>query len=112
MQAGAWILRTPLVLAVILFAMTFDHTLRMIVTLTSKYYRLIGLPEASFGLLGSLVAVVGSVRAAFGQVDERALDPGSQCCAAWLGHGGDAAVVGAVHPFLGGAADDWRLCSA
>ena len=58
-QAGAWILRTPLVLAVILFAMTFDHTLRMIVTLTSKYYRLIGLPEASFGLLGSLVAVVG-----------------------------------------------------
>lgn len=58
-QAGAWILRTPLVLAVILFAMTFDHTLRMIVTLTSKYYRLIGLPEASFGVLGSLVAVVG-----------------------------------------------------
>lgn len=58
-QAGGWIARTPLVLAVILFAMTSDHVLRMIVTLTSKYYRLIGLPEASFGLLGSLVAVVG-----------------------------------------------------
>ncbi|MDD2462702.1 MAG: MFS transporter [Desulfobulbus sp.] len=59
LQAGRWILQTPMALAVILFAMTFDHTLRMIVTLTSKYYRLIGLPEASFGLLGSLVAVVG-----------------------------------------------------
>ena len=59
LRAGAWIIRTPMALAVILFAMTFDHTLRMIVTLTSKYYRLIGLPEASFGLLGSLVAVVG-----------------------------------------------------
>ena len=58
-QAGKWILATPMALAVILFGMTFDHTLRMIVTLTSKYYRLIGLPEASFGLLGSLVAVVG-----------------------------------------------------
>ncbi|WP_448874123.1 MFS transporter [Desulfobulbus propionicus] len=58
-RAGGWILRTPMALVVILFAMTFDHTLRMIVTLTSKYYRLIGLPEASFGLLGSLVAVVG-----------------------------------------------------
>jgi hypothetical protein len=57
--AGGWILRTPLALAIILFAMTFDHTLRMIVTLTSKYYRLIGLPEASFGLLGSAVAVLG-----------------------------------------------------
>ncbi|MGD9947398.1 MAG: MFS transporter [Desulfobulbus sp.] len=59
LQAGKWILHTPLALAVILFGMTFDHTLRMIVTLTSKYYRLIGLPEASFGLLGSMVAVVG-----------------------------------------------------
>ena len=58
-DAGRWILQTPLALAVILFGMTLDHTLRMVVTLTSKYYRLIGLPEASFGLLGSLVAVVG-----------------------------------------------------
>ena len=59
LQAGGWILRTPFALAIILFAMTFDHTLRMIVTLTSKYYRLIHLPEASFGLLGSAVAVIG-----------------------------------------------------
>ena len=58
-QAGGWIVRTPFALAVILFAMTFDHTLRMLVTLTSEYYRLIHLPDASFGLLGSLVAVVG-----------------------------------------------------
>jgi MFS family permease len=59
LQAGGWILRTPFALAVILFAMTFDHTLRMIVTLTSQYYRLIQLPEASFGILGSAVAVLG-----------------------------------------------------
>nr|WP_320011607.1 MFS transporter [uncultured Desulfobulbus sp.] len=59
LHAGQWIVQTPLALAVILFGMTFDHTLRMIVTLTSQYYRLIGLPEASFGLLGSLVAVIG-----------------------------------------------------
>ena len=59
LRAGGWILRTPMALAIILYAMTLDHTLRMLVTLTSKYYRLIGLPEASFGLLGSLVAVVG-----------------------------------------------------
>lgn len=59
LQAGGWILRTPLALAVILFAMTFDHVLRMIVTLTSQYYRLIDLPEASFGLIGSAVAVIG-----------------------------------------------------
>jgi MFS family permease len=58
-QAGSWILHTPMALAIILYAMTLDHTLRMTVTLTSQYYRLIGLPEASFGLLGSAVAVLG-----------------------------------------------------
>ncbi|QQG65373.1 MFS transporter [Desulfobulbus oligotrophicus] len=59
LRTGAWIIRTPMAFTIIFFAMTIDHTLRMGVTLTSKYYRLIGLPEASFGLLGSLVAVVG-----------------------------------------------------
>lgn len=59
LRAGSWIIRTPFALAVILVAMTLDHVLRMIVTLTSQYYRLIGLPEASFGLIGSAVAVVG-----------------------------------------------------
>lgn len=58
-RAGGWIVRTPFALAIILFAMTFDHVLRMLVTLTSEYYRLIHLPDASFGLLGSLVAVIG-----------------------------------------------------
>lgn len=57
--AGKWIYRTPMALAIILLAMTFDHVLRLVATLTSQYYRLIGLPEASFGLLGSAVAVIG-----------------------------------------------------
>ncbi len=60
-DAGRWILRTPFALAVILFGMTFDHTLRMLVTMTSQYYRLIDLPEASFGLIGSAVGILGLV---------------------------------------------------
>ncbi len=59
LRAGSWIMHTPMALAIILFAMAFDHTLRMLVTMTSQYYRLIDLPEASFGLLGSAVAVLG-----------------------------------------------------
>lgn len=85
MRAGQWILRTPLALAVILFAMTFDHTLRLIVTLTSKYYRLIGLPEASFGLLGSLVAVVGLFVPRLARWMSERLSPGTN--AAILGVG-------------------------
>jgi hypothetical protein len=59
--AGGWILATPMALAVILFGMSFDHVLRMLVTMTSQYYRLIELPEASFGLIGSGVALIGLV---------------------------------------------------
>ena len=60
-QAGAWIVRTPFALAVILFGMCYDHVLRMIVTMTSQYFRLIELPEASFGLIGALFACLGFV---------------------------------------------------
>ncbi len=76
LRAGGWILRTPLALAIILFAMTFDHTLRMVVTLTSKYYRLIDLPEASFGLLGSAVAVLGLFVPRIARIMTERLSPG------------------------------------
>jgi MFS family permease len=59
--AGKWIMHTPMALAIILFGMGLDHVLRMLVTLNSQYYRSIDLPEASFGLIGSLVALIGIV---------------------------------------------------
>jgi hypothetical protein len=61
LQAGGWLARTPFALAVILFGTLYDHILRMIVTMTSQYYRLINLPEASFGLIGSAIALLGLV---------------------------------------------------
>ncbi len=61
MEAGRWIWRTPFALVIILFGMYFDHVLRMIVTMTSQYFRLINLPEASFGIIGSAIALLGLV---------------------------------------------------
>ncbi|WP_457552601.1 MFS transporter [Desulfobacula sp.] len=60
-KAGQWILKTPFVLSVILFGMLFDGILRMVVTLSSQYYRMIDLPESIFGIIGSLVAMFGLV---------------------------------------------------
>lgn len=60
-KAGKWIYQTPFALAIILFGMCFDHVLRMIVTMTSQYFRLIHLPEASFGLIGSAMALLGLI---------------------------------------------------
>ncbi|MDH3329905.1 MAG: MFS transporter [Desulfobulbaceae bacterium] len=58
-QVGRWIVMTPFALAVILFGMTCDHSLRMIVTMESQYLRLINYPEASFGLIGSGLGMLG-----------------------------------------------------
>lgn len=54
-------MHTPFALAIIMYAMVLDHTLRMVVTLTSQYYRLIQLPESIFGLIGSAIALLGLV---------------------------------------------------
>jgi MFS family permease len=61
LQAGGWILKTPFALVIILAGLMFDNCIRMVVTLGSQYYRLIHLPEASFGLIGSGMAVLGLV---------------------------------------------------
>ena len=59
LEAGNWILKTHFALVIILIGVVFDSCLRMAATLTSQYYRLIHLPEASFGLIGSAVAIMG-----------------------------------------------------
>ena len=59
LSTGGWILKTPFVLAVILFGMLFDGILRMVITLASQYYRMVQLPESLYGILGSVMAVTG-----------------------------------------------------
>ena len=61
LKAGLWILKTPFALTVILFGMLFDGIIRMIITLSSQYYRMIELPESTFGIIGSFVAMLGLV---------------------------------------------------
>ncbi|MEZ5602146.1 MAG: hypothetical protein R3F36_14985 [Candidatus Competibacteraceae bacterium] len=46
-------------LTVIVGGMLFDHLCRLFVTLNSTYFRLIGLPDASFGLIGAGIALLG-----------------------------------------------------
>jgi MFS family permease len=61
LNAGIWIMKTPFVLWVMLFGMLLDGTIRMVITLSSQYYRMIGIPESIFGIMGSVVALLGLV---------------------------------------------------
>ena len=41
--------------------MLFDGLIRMVITLNSQYYRLIALPESTFGIIGAGVATLGLI---------------------------------------------------
>lgn len=60
-NAGCWIFRTPFVLGLMLFGLLYDSVIRMLLTMASQYYRVIEIPEAFFGLLGSGLALLGFV---------------------------------------------------
>jgi MFS family permease len=59
LRTGRWILDTPTALCVILAGMLFDHVIRVVITLNSQYLRAIHFPDASFGLIGSGLALMG-----------------------------------------------------
>lgn len=58
-EAGAWILRTPVALFVIIGGVLIDSVIRLFLTFGSAFYRLIDLPEASFGFIGAAMAGLG-----------------------------------------------------
>lgn len=101
MDAGRWILTTPFALVVIASGMFFDHVLRMMLTLNSQYYRLIQLPEASFGLIGAAMAGLGIMVPRAARIMAEQLAPGLNfAILGILGFSSLAAMVPAI-PFLG-----------
>lgn len=58
-KAGGWILRSPIPFLLILAGLFYDSITRLFATLTSEYFRVIEIPEAYYGLIGSGVAMLG-----------------------------------------------------
>ncbi len=58
-RAGRWIWFTPLPFGVLLAAVVLDSPIRLFLTLASGYWETIELPVASFGLIGSGMALLG-----------------------------------------------------
>jgi MFS family permease len=61
LAAGGWIVAHRFALLVVLFGFLIDSPGRIVVTLNSSIYRLLGIPEALFGLLGALLGGLGLV---------------------------------------------------
>lgn len=60
-RAARWIGASREALLVILAAICCDHVVRLFLTVGSEYYRLIALPEFTFGFIGAAMAGLGIV---------------------------------------------------
>jgi hypothetical protein len=58
-EAAVWIYRTPVACVLILAGVFHDSIIRIFLTVGSNYYRLIQLPEASYGLIGAGFSFIG-----------------------------------------------------
>ena len=59
LAAGRWLLGNPVALFVVCAGFVLECTVRLFLTFSSSYFRLIGIPEILFGLLGAAMAGIG-----------------------------------------------------
>jgi len=60
-RAGTWIVKTPLALFVIIAGVLIDSVVRIFLTFSSSYFRVIELPAATFGLIGATMGGLGLI---------------------------------------------------
>ena len=61
LSAAVWVVKTRWIAVLIIGAVIIDAVARTFVTLQSEYFRLLELPDYSFGIIGALVSLVGWV---------------------------------------------------
>jgi MFS family permease len=60
-RAGTWIVKTPVALFAITAGVLIDSVTRLFLTFSSSYFRIIHLPEATYGLIGAMMGGLGMV---------------------------------------------------
>lgn len=63
LDTGRWIWRTPAALQLIVLGLVFDSIIRLFLTVSSNFYRLVGIEEAWYGLIGTTVSILGLLTA-------------------------------------------------
>jgi hypothetical protein len=61
LKTAKWVFTHPPVRVIVIIGLSIDAVLRNFATITSSYYRLIELPEWSYGFVGAAIAVGGYV---------------------------------------------------
>lgn len=59
LETARWVFTNPKTLAVVLIGLSVDSIVRNFATINSSYYRLIGLPEWTYGFIGAALGLLG-----------------------------------------------------
>jgi MFS family permease len=59
LETARWVFTNPRTLVVVVIGLAIDSIVRNFATITSSYYRLIELPEWSFGFIGAAIGALG-----------------------------------------------------
>ena len=59
LQAGRWLLGSPVALFVVCAGFVLESAVRLFLTFSSSYFRLINIPEIAFGALGAAMGGIG-----------------------------------------------------
>jgi hypothetical protein len=73
LRTGGWIWRTRAAFALILLGLVFDSMIRLFLTVASNYYRLVGIEEVWFGVIGTGVSLLGLLTASLMEKSARHL---------------------------------------
>ncbi len=99
LQTGGWIWRTRAAFALILFGFVFDSIIRLFLTVASNFYRLIGIAEGWYGVIGTVVSMLGLLTAGLMEKSTRRMSGVTNFI--WLGLAVLLGLIAAAHPQQG-----------
>jgi len=59
LETALWVFTTPRTLVIVVIGLAIDSIVRNFATINSSYYRIIGLPEWTFGFIGATIGLLG-----------------------------------------------------
>jgi len=99
LRTGGWIWRTKAAFALILFGLVFDSVIRLFLTVASNFYRLVGIEEGWYGVIGTTVSLLGLVTAGLMETSAKVMTARQNFT--WLGLVVFGGLLAAAHPQQG-----------
>ncbi len=101
LKTGGWMWRTRTAFALLLTGVVFDSIIRLFLTVASNYYRLVGIAEVWYGVIGTGVSLLGLLTAGWMERSAGAMNARQNF--SWLAVVVFTGLLAAAHPVSGWA---------